>query len=66
MEDNEFKNHKLEQSLKQKLKKEANLSFRNKGNELQYEFILEQLAKLEEANPHFRLDWISTKINQEY
>ena len=48
-EDNELKNHKLEQTLKQKLKKEVSLSFRNKGNKQQYEFNLEQLAKLEEA-----------------
>ena len=36
--DNEFKKKKkkLEQTLKQKLKKEANLSFSNKGNKLQY------------------------------
>ena len=44
-----MKNHKLEQTLKQKLKKEVSLSFRNKGNKQQYEFNLEQLAKLEEA-----------------
>ena len=49
VEDNELKNHKLEQTLKQKLKKEVSLSFRNKGNKQQYEFNLEQLAKLEEA-----------------
>ena len=48
-EDNELKNHKLEQTLKQKLKKEVSLSFRNKGNKQHYEFNLEQLAKLEEA-----------------
>ena len=48
-EDKELKNHKLEQTLKQKLKKEVSLSFRNKGNKQQYEFNLEQLAKLEEA-----------------
>ena len=48
-EDNELKNHKLEQTLKQKLKKEVSVSFRNKRNKLQYEFNLEQLAKLEEA-----------------
>ena len=48
-EDNELKNHKLEQTLKEKLKKEVNLSFRNKGNKLLYEFNLEQLARLEEA-----------------
>ena len=48
-EDNELKNDKLEQTLKQKLKKEVSLSFRNKGNKQQYEFNLEQLAKLEEA-----------------
>ena len=48
-EDNDLKNHKLEQTLKQKLKKEANVSFRNKGNKLQCEFNLERLAKLEEA-----------------
>ena len=48
-EDNKLKNHKLEQTLKQKLKKEVNASFQNKGNKLQYEFNLEQLAKLEEA-----------------
>ena len=48
-EDNDLKNHKLEQTLKQKLKKEANVSFRNKGNKLHYEFNLEQLAKLEAA-----------------
>ena len=48
-EDNEMKNHKLGQTLKQKLKKEVSLSFRNKGNKQQYEFDLEQLAKLEEA-----------------
>ena len=48
-EDNELKNHKLEQTLKQKLKKEVSLSFGNKGNKQQYEFNLEQLAKLEEA-----------------
>ena len=48
-EDNELKNHKLVQTLKQKLKKEVSLSFRNKGNKQQYEFNLEQLAKLEEA-----------------
>ena len=47
--DNEFKNHKLEQILKQKLKKEANVSFRYKGNKHQYEFNIEQLAKPEEA-----------------
>ena len=29
--------------------KEVNISFRNKGNKRQYEFNLEQLAKLEEA-----------------
>ena len=45
-EDNELKNHKLQQTLKQKLKKEVNLSFQNKGNKLQYEFNLKQLAKL--------------------
>ena len=50
-EDKELKNHKLEQTLKQKLKKEVSLSFRNKGNKQQYEFNLEQLAKLEEAKP---------------
>ena len=48
-EDNELKDHKLEQTLKQKLKKEVSVSFRNKRNKLQYEFNLEQLAKLEEA-----------------
>ena len=48
-EDNELKNHKLKQTLKQKLKKEVNISFRNKRNKLQYEFNLQQLAKLEEA-----------------
>ena len=48
-EDNDLKNRKLEQTLKQKLKKEANVSFRNKGNKLHYEFNLEQLAKLEAA-----------------
>ena len=48
-EDNELKNHKLEQTLKQNLKKEVSLSFQNKGNKLQYEFSLEQLAKLEKA-----------------
>ena len=48
-EDKELKNHKLEQTLKQKLKKEVSLSFRNKGNKQQYEFNLEQLAKVEEA-----------------
>ena len=48
-EDNELKNHKLKQTLKQKLKKEVNISFRNKPNKLQYEFNLQQLAKLEEA-----------------
>ena len=42
-----IKNHKLEQTLKQKLKKEVNISFRNIGNKLQYEFNLEQLPKLE-------------------
>ena len=30
-EDNELKNHKLEQTLKQKLKKEVNVSFQDKG-----------------------------------
>ena len=44
-----IENHKLEQTLKQKLKKEVNISFRNKGNKLQYEFNLEQLPKLEVA-----------------
>ena len=48
-EDNELKNLKLEQTLKQKLKKEVSLSFRNKGNKQQYEINLEQLTKLEEA-----------------
>ena len=48
-EDSKLKNLKLKQTLKQKLKKEANESFRNKGNKLQYEFNLEQMAKLEEA-----------------
>ena len=48
-EDSEFKNHKFEQTLKLKLKEEANLSFISKGNKLQYEFNLEQLVKLEEA-----------------
>ena len=49
-EDNELKIHKLEQTLKQKLKKEVNVSFRDKGEKFQYEFKLEQLAKLEEEN----------------
>ena len=44
-EDNELKNHKLKQILKQKLTKEVNISFRNKGNKLQDEFNLVQLAK---------------------
>ena len=44
-----MKSLKLEQTLKQKLKKDANVSFRNKRNKLQCEFNLEQLAKLEEA-----------------
>ena len=48
-EDNELKNHKLQQTLKQKLNKGANLSFGNKGNKLLYKFNLEQLAKMEEA-----------------
>ena len=48
-EDNEFKNHKLEQTLKQKLKKERNLSLQNEMYKLQYKFNLEQLGKLEEA-----------------
>ena len=48
-EDNEFKSHKLKQTLKQKLKKEVNISLRNKVNKLQYECNLEQLTKLEEA-----------------
>ena len=38
----------LSEPLQQKIKKEANVSFRNKGNKLQYEFKLEQLAKMEE------------------
>ena len=37
----------LSEPLQQKIKKEANVSFRNKGNKLQYEFKLEQLAKME-------------------
>ena len=49
VEDNELKSHKLKQTLKQKLKKEVNISLRNKGNKLQYECNLEQLTKLEEA-----------------
>ena len=48
-EDNELKNHILEQTLKQKLKKEVSWSFRNKGNKEEYEFNRGQLAKLEEA-----------------
>ena len=44
-EDNELKNHKLKQTLKQKLTKEVNISFRNKGDKLQDEFNLVQLAK---------------------
>ena len=55
-EDNELKNHKLEQTLKQKLKKEVSLSFRNKGNKQQYEFNLEQLAKLEEVKSLLEID----------
>ena len=50
---NEFKNHKLEQTLRQKLNKEANISFRNKGNKLQYGFNFEQLVKLEEAKAQY-------------
>ena len=38
----------LSEPLQQKIKKEANASFRNKGNKLQYEFKLEQLEKMEE------------------
>lgn len=37
----------LSEPLQQEIKKEANASFRNKGNKLQYEFKLEQLAKME-------------------
>ena len=54
-EDNKLKNHKLEQTLKQKLKKEVSVSFRNKRNKLQYEFNLEQLAKLEEAKSQLEI-----------
>ena len=50
--DNELKNHKFDQTLKQKqLKKEVNAPFQNKGNKLQYKFNLEQLPKLEGAKP---------------
>ena len=59
-EDNELKNHKLEQTLKQKLKKEVSLSFRNKGNKQQYEFNLEQLAKLEEAKSLLEIGSVCT------
>ena len=49
-EDNKLKNHKLDQTLKQKqLKKEVNASFRNKGNKHLYKSNFEQLAKLEVA-----------------
>lgn len=48
-EDNKFKNHELEQTLKKKLKKEANVSLRKKGSKLQHEFSLDQLVKLDEA-----------------
>ena len=50
-----MKNHKLEQILNQKLKKEVNLSFRNKGNKLQYKFSLEQLSKMEQAKSLLRI-----------
>ena len=48
-EDNELENHKVEQILKQNLKKGVNTSLRYKRNKLQYKFNFEQLAKPEEA-----------------
>ena len=48
-EDNELENHKVEQILKQNLKKGVNTSLRYKRNKLQYKFNLEHLAKPEGA-----------------
>ena len=47
---NNLENPKLEQTLKQKLKKEGNVSFRNKGNKLQYEFNLDQVINWKKQN----------------
>ena len=44
----------MSEPLRQKIKTEANVSFQNKGNKLQYEFKLEQLAKMEEENSYLR------------
>ena len=49
---NNLENPKLEQTLKQKLKKEGNVSFRNKGNKLQYEFNLDQVVNWKKQNPY--------------
>ena len=63
-EDKELKNHKLEQNLKQKLKKEVNVSFRNKKNKLQYDFNPEQLAKLEEAKSLLEIGSVRSLIKK--
>ena len=50
IEDGEYNNQQLELSLKKKLKKEACVSLKRKGNQLQYDYNTEQLNRLEEAN----------------
>ena len=61
--DNELKNHKLEQTLKQKPKKEGNVSFRNKGNKLQYEFNVEQVVNWKKQNAYLTIK-IDKVINE--
>ena len=66
-EDNELKTHKLEQTLKQKLKKEVNVTFRNNGNKVQYKFNPEQLKNLEEAKSLLEIGSVrglTKKINE--
>ena len=64
---NELKTHKLEQTLKQKLKKEVNVTFRNNGNKVQYKFNPEQLKNLEEAKSLLEIGSVrglTKKINE--
>ena len=60
---NNLENPKLEQTLKQKLKKEGNVSFRNKGNKLQYEFNVEQVVNWKKQNAYLTIK-IDKVINE--
>ena len=54
-EDNELKNHRLDQTPKQKLKKEVNVSFRNKWNKFSTNSTLNNWQNWKKQNIYLRL-----------